>query len=137
MTTYHITRKTDATLIAEYDADYPLPEHLADAYTVAEVSPAYVAPDAPDAPVDTRMFGGRRRLTKLEFVTLLGDDFVSILSAAKQSVDVEAFVLLVTLATPDPDGTAIDLDDHRMQALHQLEIAGVLGESRAEVILNG
>lgn len=134
MTTYHITRKSDAALVAEYDADYPLPEHLTDAYAVAEVSIAFVAPDEP---VDTRMFGGRRRLTKLEFVTLLGDDFVSILSAAKQSVDVEAFVLLVTLATPDPDGTAIDLDDHRMQALHQLEIAGVLGEGRAEAILNG
>lgn len=120
--------------VVEYAQLAPQALHLSEAWTLEEVADAYVAPDAS---VDTRMFAGRRRLTKLEFVALLGNDFTSILAAAKSSVDVEAFVMLVTLATPDPDGTSIDLDDPRMQALHQLEIAGVLGAGRAQEILNG
>ena len=83
------------------------------------------------------MFVGRRQLTKLEFVALLGPDFTSILAAAKTSVDVESFVMMVTLAAPDPDGYSIALDDPRIQALHQLEQAGVLGAGRAQEILNG
>jgi hypothetical protein len=123
--------------VVEYAQALPYQEHLSDSWTLEEVADAYVAAQDPEAPVDTRMFAGRRRLTKLEFVALLGNDFTSILAAAKSSVDVEAFVMLVTLATPDPDGTSIDLDDPRMQALHQLEIAGVLGAGRAQEILNG
>lgn len=123
--------------VVEYVQPAPQAAHLSDPWALEEVSEAYVAPPDPEAPVDTRMFAGRRRLTKLEFVALLGNDFTSILAAAKTSVDVEAFVMLVTLATPDPDGTSIDLDDPRMQALHQLEVAGALGSGRAQEILNG
>lgn len=123
--------------VVEYAQLAPQALHLSEAWTLEEVADAYVAPPNPEAPVDTRMFAGRRRLTKLEFVALLGSDFTSILAAAKSSVEVEVFVMLVTLATPDPDGTSIDLDDPRMQALHQLEIAGVLGVGRAAEILNG
>lgn len=136
MTNFRATHKQTAEVV-EYDAPMPLSEHLTDDWRLEEVAEAYVAPADPDAPVDTRMFAGRRRLTKLEFVALLGNDFTSILAAAKSSVDVEAFVMLVTLATPDPDGTSINLDDPRMQALHQLEIAGVIGAGRAQEILNG
>ena len=118
--------------VVEYVQTLPDQEHLTDDRRLEEVSEAYVAP-----PVDTRMFGGRRQLTKLEFVALLGDDFTTILSAAKQSVDVEAFVTMVTLATPDANGYAIELDDPRMVVLHQLEQAGVIGAGRAQEILNG
>lgn len=123
--------------VFEYSQVLPMPEHLTEDWRLEEVSEAYVAPPDPEAPVDTRMFGGRRQLTKLEFVALLGADFTSILSAAKASVDVEAFVMMVTLATPDASGYAIDLDDPRMAALYQLEQAGVLGAGRAQEILNG
>ena len=123
--------------VVEYSQPAPDPEHIMADWRLEEVAEAYVAPPDPEAPVDTRMFGGRRRLTKLEFVTLLGSDFTAILAAAKASVDVEAFVMLVTLATPDPDGYSIDLDDPRMAALYQLEVAGVLGAGRAQEILNG
>ena len=123
--------------VVEYDQPLPLPEHLTDDWRLEEVSEAYIAPPDPEAPVDTRMFGGRRQLTKLECVALLGADFTAILSAAKQSVDVEAFVMMVTLATPDANGYAIELDDPRMVALHQLEQAGVIGAGRAQEILNG
>lgn len=120
--------------VVEYEDAAPLPIHLTEDWRLEEVGEAFVAPDAP---ADTRMFAGRRRLTKLEFVQLLGDDFTSILAAARTAVDVEAFVVMVTLATPDPDGYSINLDDPRMQALHQLEAAGVLGAGRASEILNG
>lgn len=123
--------------IAEYIQPLPLPEHLTEGWRLEEVSDAYIAPPDPEAPGDTRMFGGRRQLTKLEFVALLGPDFTSILAAAKTSVDVEAFVMMVTLATPDANGYAVDLDDPRMVALTQLEAFGVLGAGRAQEILNG
>ena len=123
--------------VAEYSKPLPLPTHLTEDWRLEEVSEAYVASLDPEAPVDTRMFAGRRQLTKLEFVALLGPDFPSILAAAKTSVDVETFVMTVTLATPDANGYAIDLDDPRMTALHQLEQAGVLGTGRAQEILNG
>ena len=136
MPNFRATNKQTGQVI-EYSEPVAQLAHLGDPWTLEEVADAYAAAPGPEAPADTRMFAGRRRLTKLEFVALLGNDFTSILAAAKSSVDVEAFVMLVTLATPDPDGTSIDLDDPRMQALHQLEIAGVLGAGRAQEILNG
>ena len=136
MPSFRATSKQTGEVV-EYVQTLPYQEHMSDSWALEEVADAYVAPTDPEAPVDTRMFAGRRRLTKLEFVALLGNDFTSILAAAKSSIEVEAFVMLVTLATPDPDGTSIDLDDPRMQALHQLEIAGVLGAGRAQEILNG
>lgn len=123
--------------VVEYSQPAPDPEHITADWRLEEVAAAYVAPPDHEAPVDTRMFGGRRHLTKLEFVSLLEADFTSILLAAKSSVDVEAFVMMVTLATPDPDGYSIDLDDPRMAALYQLEAAGVLSTGRAQEILNG
>ena len=136
MPSFRATNKQTGEIV-EYSQPLPLPEHLTEGWRLEEVSDAYVAPPDPEAPSDTRMFGGRRQLTKLEFVALLGNDFTAILSAAKQSVNVEAFVMMVTLATPDADGYAIDLDDPRMAALHQLEQAGVLGAGRAQEVLNG
>lgn len=78
-----------------------------------------------------------RRLTKLGFVGLLGNDFPVILAASKQSLQVELFVRMLDWATPDPDGTSVDLDDPRVvYALTQLEAAGVIGEGRAAEILS-
>ena len=136
MPNFRATHKQTGDVV-EYVQPLPQAAHLTEDWRLEEVSKAYVAPPDPEAPVDTRMFGGRRQLTKLEFVALLGADFTAILSAAKQSVDVETFVMMVTLATPDANGYAVDLDDPRMVALHQLEQAGVLGAGRAQEILNG
>lgn len=132
---YRATHKGTGEVV-EYDGD-PQSEHLVEPWRLEEVGDAYSAPEDAGLPNDTRMFGGRRELTKLEFVALLGDDFTAILTAAKQSVAVEAFVMMVTLAAPDTNGYAIDLDDPRMQALGQLEALGVLGAGRAQEILNG
>lgn len=133
MKTYRVTRKSDGALVYRYQAEAPIEWSgmgFVDHDHIEELQET-----APEA--DTRMFGGRRQLTKLEFLELLGADLTSILAAAKQSIDVEAFVLMVTLATPDANGCAIDLDDPRMAALHQLEQSGVISAGRAEIILNG
>lgn len=77
-----------------------------------------------------------RRLTKLSFVGRLGTDFATILTAAKASVEVELFVKMLDWATPDPDGTSVDLDDPRVvYALNTLEAAGLIAEGRAAEIL--
>ncbi len=42
------------------------------------------------------------------------------------------------LATPEDDGTSINLDDPRTQGgVQALELIGLIGEGRAEEILNG
>lgn len=67
----------------------------------------------------------RRRLTKLEFIGRMGEPvFIAILAMAQQSVEMAAWVELVRMATPDPDGTSVDLDDPRTLAgLNALEPA--------------
>lgn len=76
------------------------------------------------------------RLTKLGFIGRLGGDFVNILTAAKQSVQVEMFVKMLDWATPDPDGTSVDLEDPRViGALQMLEAGGLIATGRAAEIL--
>jgi hypothetical protein len=94
------------------------------------------------SPVQT-VYGGRRRVTKLEFIELLGDAaYGAILAMAKQSLQVEAWVKKMELATPEPDGTSIWLDDPRTQAGVQalgmvLEQQGVVSADWAEGVLRG
>ena len=77
-----------------------------------------------------------RRVTKLEFVGLLGDDYIALLVASKSSATIEAFMKMIDWATPDPDGTSLDLNDQRIVgALNQLELAGAIGAGRAAEIL--
>ena len=79
----------------------------------------------------------KRRLTKLEFIGRMGEQvFISILGMAQQSVEMAAWVELVRMATPDPDGTSIDLDDPRtlagLNALEPVLIAqGIVSEGWA------
>ena len=76
-----------------------------------------------------------RRITKLAFVARLGDDYVTLLTASKQSVEVEAFMKMLDWTTPDPDGTSIDLDDDRLTgALGRLEQSGLIATGRAAEI---
>ena len=79
----------------------------------------------------------KRRLTKLEFVGRMGEPvFIAILAMAQQSVEMAAWVELVRMATPDPDGTSVDLDDPRtlagLSALEPVLVAqGVVSEGWA------
>lgn len=136
-------RATDlsAGQITEYEAAAPDPQHLESGWRLEEISTASIAPDAP--PVVPTVYGGRRRLTKQEFFDLLGNAAVGfLLTAAKSSVEIEAWIKRLDLVTPDPDGTSVDLDDHRTIAgtmqLGQLMFAnGVVPEDWAQGVLNG
>jgi len=103
---------------------------------VGTASPAWALPD-PVVEQPAPYVPPARRLTKLAYIGRLGPDFISVLVASKVSVEVEAFVRMLDWATPDPDGTSIDLDDPRViYALNTLEASGVIGVGRAAEILN-
>lgn len=132
MTTYTVTRKSDSVEVYRYSADatiewagmeFATHDHTAEVEAVTDVIP--------------RMYP-TRRLTKLAFVGRLGSDFTTILTASKQSVQVEMFVRMLDWATPDPDGTSVDLDDPRViGALQMLEAGGLIAAGRAQEICNG
>ena len=67
----------------------------------------------------------KRRLTKLELIGRMGEAvFVAIIGMAQQSSEMAAWVEMVRIATPDPDGTSIDLDDPRtVDGLNAIEPA--------------
>lgn len=126
---------TDGSVV-EYEAALPNPEHLTQGWTLEEVSPATIPPGVTPAPAT--VFGGRRRLTKLEFIQLLGADAVPVLTASQQSAEVQLFIKLIDWATAESDSTSIDLDDPRtIGGLSALEAAGVIGQGRAEEIARG
>jgi hypothetical protein len=103
---------------------------------IGTAAPAWALPD-PVAEQPAPYVPPARRLTKLAFVGRLGSDFIGILMASKVNVDVEMFVKMLDWATPDPDGTSVDLDDPRVvYALNMLEASGVIAAGRATEILN-
>lgn len=132
MPTYTVTSKDTGQVVYRYGADTPIE------WSGMEFATHTHAPDIEEITDVTPRMEASRRLTKLAFIGRLGDDFRSILSAAKGSVDVEMFVKMLDWATPDADGTSVDLDDSRVVgALQMLEGAGLIGEGRAQEILNG
>jgi hypothetical protein len=81
---------------------------------------------------------GPRRLSKLDYMNRFHDDeLAAIYSAAKAVIQVEVWLAKFNAATPELDGTAIDLDDPRtIKGLHDLEAAQLIGAGRAAEILN-
>lgn len=132
MTTYTVTNKQTGAVVYRYASDAPVEwtgmgfdthDHTPEVEEITDVIPR----------METS-----RRLTKLAFIGRLGNDFRNILSAAKARVDVEMFVKMLDWATPDADGTSVDLDDPRVAgALQMLEAGGLIGSGRAQEILNG
>jgi hypothetical protein len=129
----------DTHEVFQYEADQPLELHRGAGWWLEDVSEGVPSPEDAAQPPDTRKYGGRRRVSKLEFIDLLTDtEYVTILAAAKESVQIEAWIRKMELATPEDDGTSINLDDPRTQGgVQALELIGLLGEGRAEEILNG
>ena len=129
-------------VVSEYEADSPQPEHLTAGWKLSEVISADTPPEL-QAPVDTRKYGGRRRLTKLEFIELLGDAaYQGVLSMAKVSVQVEAWVKKMELTTPDAEGYSVDLDDPRTSGgiiaiSMALEAQGIVNANWSSGVLNG
>lgn len=79
----------------------------------------------------------RRRVSKLEYMNRFTDEELSaIYSMAKVAVPVEVWLAKFNAATPEADGTAIDLDDTRTASgLFALEAIGLLSSGRANEIL--
>lgn len=131
---YRATHRVTGEVV-EYDGD-PLAEHVNDPWRLEEVGEAQAPPDA--GPPDMRVFGGRRTLTKLDLVSLLGASFKPILAASDSDLDARAFVKMVELATPDSDGYSINLDDPRLEyGLREFEAKGVIAGGETERVLNG
>lgn len=110
MPNYAVQNRATGEIVHAYTADQP--SH-ADIYPFGTYNhipqPEVVAPAV-------------RRVSKLEFVARLGDDeFTALLGLARESVDVEKFVKMIDWATPEADGTSIDLDDPRVRAVSGLE----------------
>jgi hypothetical protein len=80
-----------------------------------------------------------KRLSKLEFLRLLTDlEYESILSLAKTQVSIEAWLKKFEMATSEPDGTSIDLNDPRTIAgIHGMCAAGIFNTIRRDQILAG
>lgn len=133
MPVYIVTRKADGAEVTRYAAAaitegaHP----LADFDHVELVEGAVLA-----LPAVTR-------LTKLQFIDRLGDDaHKAVLQMAKVNVDVEAFVQRFELATPDADGTSVDMTDPRtvvgVTAIGAaLQAMGVVGNDWVNGVLNG
>ena len=127
-------RATDAEgNVTDYDEPTPRPEHFAAGWRLEEIVVAQAAPDAPVEPVDTRVYGGRRELTPLEFLRLLtSQERVAIRTAAKTNPYIEDYLDLVDKAD------SINLDNADVSGgLTILEAGGLLATGRAEEILNG
>jgi hypothetical protein len=99
--------------------------------------------NTPPTEIVTTVYGGRRKLTKLEFIELLGPvAYQTILTMSHTSVVVESEVKKFELATPDLDGTSVNLDDQRTIFFIQsiapvLEAQGIVTSNWAESVLNG
>lgn len=112
-----------------------------DGYPQSEFDHVELVEDAVEVP--TTIYGGRRRLTKQEFLDLLGDAAVTfILAAAKQDIEVEKWIKRLDLTTPDPDGTSVDLDDPRtiagVRSIGSAMVsAGVVSAEWSDGVLNG
>lgn len=87
---------------------------------------------APAAPI-------LRRLSTLSFRDRFTmDEKRAIYTAAQSSVDVRIWLDDLNAATPESDGTAVDLDDPRtVSGVQALESAGLLAAGRAAQILGG
>ena len=139
MSTWQITERATGTVVYAYTADeavdwpdYPFSTH----------NHNLVVPVEPPDP--------SRRLTKLQFRNLFSPEekvaieFASLDNpSASQDVRLQAAGLRVFLAdvesaTPEPDGTSIDLDDPRTVAgVNALESYGLIATGRAAEILSG
>jgi len=141
MPTYRAVN-TETGDVTEYSASAPDPVHLSPPWECFLVESATAPSTPPPTTTPTSVFGGRRRLTKLEFIQLLGAAYTDILALAKTNIQVESWVKRLELATPDADGTSVDLDDPRTQAgvrwMEGVLIgAGKVSAGWADGVLNG
>ena len=125
MSTWQVTERATGKVVYAYTSDEPV-EWPGMEYATHNHNKVIEVVEAP-----------KRRLTKLELIGRMGEAvFVSIIGMAQQSVEMAAWVEMVRMTTPDPDGTSIDLDDPRtlagLNALEPVLIAqGIVSEGWA------
>ena len=125
MSTWQVTERATGKVVYAYTSDEPV-EWPGMEYATHNHNRVIEVVEAP-----------KRRLTKLEHIGRMGEAvFVSIIGMAQQSVEIAAWVEMVRMTTPDPDGTSIDLDDPRtlagLNALEPVLIAqGIVSEGWA------
>lgn len=135
MTTYVVTHKQTGAERTRYSS---MGRALLEEYPLADFDHIEWIEPGPEAPQS-----GPRRVSKLQFIDRLGDAaYIAILSMAKVSVEIEGWVKRMEYATPDADGTAIDLADPRtiagVNAIGQiLEAQSVVAPGWAEGVLHG
>ena len=105
MSTWQVTERATGKVVYAYTSDEPV-EWPGMEYATHNHNKVIEVVEAP-----------KRRLTKLELIGRMGEAvFVSIIGMAQQSVEIAAWVEMVRMTTPEPDGTSIDLDDPRTVA---------------------
>lgn len=110
MTNYAVQDRTTGEFVHYYGAD--IPDHF-DTFPLEQYN------HIPQIEVVEVV---RRRVSKLEFVTRLGDAaFTKLLELSLSSIEIMKFVKLIDWATAELDGTSIDLDDPRVQKVAELE----------------
>ena len=139
MSTWQITERATGAVVYAYTADEAVdwPD-----YPFATHNHNLVVPVEPPDP--------SRRLTKLQFRNRFtaaekrAIEFASLdnPSASQEdrlkAADLRVFLADVEAATPEPDGTSIDLDDPRTVAgVNALESYGLIATGRAAEILSG
>lgn len=131
MSTYVVTRKSDGVEVYRYDHTDKIvfvtwPEDEFD-YDLAPPEPP--PPEMDVLPV----YGGRRTLSKLEFLRLFtAQERIGLRAAAKVNPVVEDYMALMELSLE------ISLDDpDTVTGLRMLEAASMLGAGRADEILRG
>lgn len=137
MPVYIVTRKADSAEVYRYQSDAPV-EWDGMSFSDHEHSEMVEQPD----PIEP-LLPSVTRLTKLQFIDRMGDAaYKAVLQMAKANVDVEAFVKRFEMATPEPDGTSVDLTDPRTVAGvtaigAALQAMGVVGANWASEVLYG
>ena len=105
MSTWQVTERATGKVVYAYTSDEPV-EWPGMEYATHNHNKVIEVVEAP-----------KRRLTKLELIGRMGEAvFVAIIGMAQQSVEMAAWVELARMATPEQDGTSIDLDDPRTVA---------------------
>ena len=117
-------RVSAVTQTGEVDSPNMIEIEEFDASLLGKLYSGGVFSDAPAVPV--------RRLTKLQFIgRLTPTEAKGLLSAADSDPDVRLFVRMLDWATPEADGTSVDLDDPRTVAA----IQALFSSERAAEIL--
>jgi uncharacterized protein (DUF1330 family) len=126
MTTYIVTSKATGQEVYRYAADAPI-EWAGMEFVTHNHTPDVIDEGVTDAPVVVMTW------TKLEYLRrFTQDERIAIRTAAKSVPQLEDYMALLELASEvrsdDPD---------IISALQMLEFSGLIGEGRAQEILNG